>query len=941
MYLFFVILNTNANNLATMTIKIFSAITRLFAIAVNKQRESNEEIMHATFEEYLHQNIEDKYIPEFLDLFKKSLLEYSSLNSAKKLSLNSVRLLKACNSIVNELSEYDSKLVFYSLYVLITRAGNLSNSISFLEVIAQIFRIDHATFKCIIEFHEDSNLVDSFSITENKATLAYYISIDQDVVLLEVVRNNSLNINNIYADVGIYLLDKNSVVSTSTGLKYYLGDFEKDKFSSHEDRFKLYINALSLTIKNKQILKSVSFEAQSGELIGILGKSGSGKTSLLRGISIDLQEGGSKTILAQGSKTNEPIVTYLNQENEFIPYFTVLEHLEQRVEFLQTNKSIVNKVLSSVQLDKDSAKIAIRSNNRNGDLSGGQKKRLSIALDLLANPDIMLLDEPTSGLASNDSFQLVNLLKSISSQNKIVLATIHQPDFDSFMLFDKILIIDEGGYSIYFGRPDLASDYFRNEVEFIDKASMLENDRNPGVIFNQIEDSVYDIKLQKEKRRVLPEEWYEMYLRTIQPKNRTEPRGSEKKKNERNFSIVSIWNYLKFNFKIDIKNRARFILLMLIPLMIGVSFSFLSRYSLGSEYSYFYNPNIAQWLLLMIITSMFIGLVNSGHEFILLRKYHQSENYIINRRQSFFLSKIIKYGIVSVIQTLLIVVPSIIILELRINVVNLFVVLWLINNLGSLLGLVISYVFKNLTTVYLIIPLLIIPQLLLSGSIIKFSEFNKTLSKDGNVPIVARMSPTYIAMEALILDFALYSDFQTNQYHSKVLFFEAVYYTDYFLPALDDFSNDEALVVLKSEIEQNTNFPRIENLILEDAIPNISLYYTSQEREATKELDRINDSLYDSKYEVALYNNKQIIEWIDYLSANKPIIIKSNSISRNFQNLYIPSYYNSGDKLQFSGVSKFYGISFQAHLFYIYLLLFANCLIAFFLVVFSFFRTNK
>jgi ABC-type multidrug transport system ATPase subunit len=101
-------------------------------------------------------------------------------------------------------------------------------------------------------------------------------------------------------------------------------------------------------------------------------------------------------------------------------------------------------------------------------LSGGQRKRLNIALELIREPSILLVDEPTSGLSSADSENVISLLKRQAVKGKLVIANIHQPSSDVFKMFDKLLVMDHGGRAIYYGHPVGAITYFKQEAHYAD-----------------------------------------------------------------------------------------------------------------------------------------------------------------------------------------------------------------------------------------------------------------------------------------------------------------------------------------------------------------------------------------------------------------------------------------------------------------------------------------
>lgn len=102
-------------------------------------------------------------------------------------------------------------------------------------------------------------------------------------------------------------------------------------------------------------------------------------------------------------------------------------------------------------------------------ISGGQRKRTNIGLELLREPAILFVDEPTSGLSSRDSENIMDLLKELSLRGKMVFVVIHQPSSDIFKLFDTMIIMDSGGFQIYYGNPVESVIYFRDVINAANK----------------------------------------------------------------------------------------------------------------------------------------------------------------------------------------------------------------------------------------------------------------------------------------------------------------------------------------------------------------------------------------------------------------------------------------------------------------------------------------
>ena len=136
-------------------------------------------------------------------------------------------------------------------------------------------------------------------------------------------------------------------------------------------------------------------------------------------------------------------------------------------------------------------------------------------LELIREPAILFLDEPTSGLSSRDSENVIDLLKELSLKGKLIFVVIHQPSSDIYKMFDKMIIMDTGGYLAYYGRPVEAITYFKKSTHQADSNRghcRACGDVNPEQIFNIMEARVVDEYGQPTaKRKISPQQWYELY----------------------------------------------------------------------------------------------------------------------------------------------------------------------------------------------------------------------------------------------------------------------------------------------------------------------------------------------------------------------------------------------------------------------------------------------
>ena len=822
-----------------MSERILKALMQLFAIIarVDEEIDSTAPITSGAgrniVEAFLKQELGSAAVEEYLNLFDEFLISHQGASSKKdgqrkKTSVHSVKVLRICTQINEELAQRQKIIVLVRILEFINANEVIAEQeLEFAQTVADTFNISLEEYDKIREFVEapitrridDTNLLYVTSTkTENfsNAKHIYSEGIEGEIRVLKIssvnfyffkyLGNSDLSLNGQPLMPGRHIiLNQGSSIRSSRVQPIYYSDIIA-RYLSDKTQAKIVFktDAIEYQFKGGKIgLHQFNFAEESGSLLGIMGGSGAGKSTLLNILNGNYPPtAGTVTINGvdiHRSKDNiEGVIGYVSQDDLLIEELTVFQNLFYNAKLCfggLSDKQIAKKVLRTLSsLGLYETKDLKVGSPLEKTISGGQRKRLNIALELIREPAVLFVDEPTSGLSSRDSENIMDLLKELALKGKLIFVVIHQPSSDIFKMFDKLLILDQGGYPIYNGNPVDAIMYFKKRINHV-KSDESEchtcGNVNPEQIFNIIESKVVDeYGNQTQHRKVAPKEWNAHYLDLLErPISAVEDVHEIP---ESTFKKPGFFSQLSIYFVRDVLSKLTNRQYMIINLLEAPALAFILAFFVkfynhesGTDYVFKANQNIPQFLFISVIVALFIGLTVAAEEIIKDQKILKRESFLNLSKGSYLMSKISIMFLISAIQMMFFVLIGNWILEIHGMWIEYSLILFTLSCFANLLGLNISASFNSVKVIYILIPILIIPQLLFSGVIVKFDKLNPLFGNESSVPLIGNVMASRWAYEALAV-----TQFKENKYNQIFYQYEkdksfATWKKDYWLQDLN------------------------------------------------------------------------------------------------------------------------------------------------------------
>lgn len=483
--------------------------------------------------------------------------------------------------------------------------------------------------------------------------------------------------------------------------------------------------------KPKTILHCVSFTTYAKEFVGLMGLSGAGKTTLFRALNgYDQPTTGQVLLNGKELYSNYPqfksLIGYVPQEDVLHKELTVGEALRfaarLRLPSDTSREEIDNRVdlvlrklgLLAPEHNVDVRNTIIGSSEKKG-ISGGQKKRVNLAMELLTDPGVLFLDEPTSGLSAVDTQLVMRLLRGLADEGKTIILTIHQPDIDSYKLMDNILILHHGKM-VYYGPS------WPDSISFFNPGCSEAETNRPECALLGVNSGTAEGWAAKYVQSKLCSTFVDGRAASLKTAPVAEPRPSGPERKQR-FDMAQFKTLCLRTIAIKLKDTTNTLILLFQAPVIATLIALLFNKSK------LFTPLP---LFLMVISAIWLGTSNAIREIVAEKAIYFRERMVFLRIPEYVLSKFAVLALLCAAQCAML-VYGLKYIDVQGHWLSLFMVGFLVSLVGLGLGLLTSALSPTQMTALSLLPLIVLPMVILGGGMVPLPQMPEPVRAMSNV----------------------------------------------------------------------------------------------------------------------------------------------------------------------------------------------------------------
>ncbi len=497
--------------------------------------------------------------------------------------------------------------------------------------------------------------------------------------------------------------------------------------------------------RRKRLLHDVSFTVYPSEFVGLLGPSGAGKTTLLRAMNGYARPTEGATVINgvdfyRHYEAFQNDIGYVPQDDIVFPQLTVEESLRFTARLRlppDTSKAEIDKRIDSLvrMLEIPRTRDVRIGDALNRGISGGERKRVNLAQELLTQPSMLFLDEPTSGLSSEDTIQVMQLLRRLANGGATIILTIHQPSLEAYKLLDNAIYLFEGRL-IYYGPA------WPDSIEFLNgpHPTALRDDliSDPGNALKALaieqrqassesDPAAREARLQRAadaRREAFQHSPYHRSFvaeREIQMPPAADAVRAARRRKPAPFlhQLILLCQRLAL---IKLRDRVNTLLLLLQAPVIALVMNLSFVHAMNDGYFPALGRSPAT-LFLLIVAAIWFGCSNSAREIVSEQSVYQRERMVNLRIDSYLLSKVLVGASLCAVQCCILLFGTWFTLGFDGNFGSMLLTLVLSSWGGLGMGLVLSASVRSLEAAGTLVPILLIPQIILGGLVIPATDF--------------------------------------------------------------------------------------------------------------------------------------------------------------------------------------------------------------------------
>lgn len=534
------------------------------------------------------------------------------------------------------------------------------------------------------------------------------------------------------------------------------GRFEKRDYRGNVT---IEVQSLMVEVPGKRLLQDISLTIFPSEFVGLMGPSGAGKTTLMNAMNgYTPPTSGAVLFNRENLYSNyaryASNLGYVPQDDIIHRDLTVGQALyytaRLRLPPDATDHEIdsrISQILKQLGLE-GTENVLIGSPEKKG-ISGGQRKRVNLAMELLTDPSVLFLDEPTSGLSSEDALMVMKVLRTLADSGKAILLTIHQPSLEAYRLMDNLVLVGKDqnspapGALVYYGPA------YPEAVDFFNPDGV--DGLNPGV-----EPSPDEVLrgLAKKPAATWAQQYQQSQFCKSYVRDRTGGRGADVSgavnlSGDRSSGMSQLWTLVRRYSTIKLKDSANTLILLaqapIVAVLVVMVFGDMVSQEVSVDTWATLQQKVPIVMFLMALSALWFGCSNSVREVVGEWAVYHRERMINLKIPSYVASKVLVLAAISALQCAILVGIVSWGCSLEAGFLPLTLLMFLVACVGTALGLLISSVARTSEVAITLVPIAMLPMVIMGGSMLPVHDMNPVMK------CCSHFAPSRWGFESLVL----------------------------------------------------------------------------------------------------------------------------------------------------------------------------------------------